>query len=390
MNSYTYFDYNATATVSPCVIEEVSKILSTTSNSSSIHALGQSSRMILEDVRDSLLNFIGLDRKEYKVIFTSGATEAINLILRGVTVNLAVNSIAVSTIEHSAIRETAKDLGAKSTVEVLQISSGIQDGKLKFDLPSAESLGLIALMAVNNETGHVTNFDEIFSKIKSANPSTITLCDASQLIGKYDMPDFKNTDAIIFAGHKFGALQGVGALVIKKSIDLKPLITGGPQELRFRGGTENVLAIWSFGKALEVIAKSQSARLQKMKALTDVIKNQLKLDSRIRINFSNDTVVPNTISVTIPGVSASDLVVALDLEKVCVSSGSACSSGKTDPSHVLIALGMGEQEARSTVRISVGPELSIEEAQFGAQKILDVVGRFCWETCTAADLMPLS
>jgi cysteine desulfurase len=220
-------------------------------------------------------------------------------------------------------------------------------------------------MAANNETGVVVPLSEIVKLVRERAPQAVIHTDAAQLLGKEHV-SFQDlgVDLMTVSAHKIGALSGVGAVLIRDGVQLRPLIVGGAQEEKLRGGTENVLGIVVFGAVLEQVEKDLSNRITTMSRSRDTFEAFVckELPDCI-INGASLARLPNTSSVYVPGVRADDLVVALDLAGILASTGAACSSGKREPSHVLLAMGQTPQRASSTVRISMRADSSPEQVQ---------------------------
>jgi cysteine desulfurase len=232
-------------------------------------------------------------------------------------------------------------------------------------------------MAANNETGVINDLSQIASVVRAKSPQALIHSDVAQLVGKipFSFQD-SNLDAVTISGHKFGALSGTGALVVKKEIELEPLLYGGAQEGKLRGGTENVLGIIALGAVAAQIETELGSRLEAMRAARDTFEEcVLSSVAEAQINGFSEMRLPNTASIFIPGVRADDVVVALDLEGVLISSGAACSSGKPEPSHVLLAMGQDETRVRSTIRVSFRADQTTEVARLAASRLASVVAR---------------
>jgi cysteine desulfurase len=232
-------------------------------------------------------------------------------------------------------------------------------------------------MAANNETGVINDVQSIASEVRRLSPKALIHTDAAQLLGKVPLSFHElGVDCMTVSGHKVGALTGVGALVIRKGVELAPLILGGAQEQKLRGGTENVPGIVSFGWVAKEVGSAIEARATAMSSARDLLeKILLESISDLVINGATAERLPNTSSIWIPGIRAEDLLVALDNEGIFVSSGAACSSGKPEPSHVLLAMGQGRDRARETIRVSFHAEQTASDASFAAQKIVKIVRR---------------
>ncbi|MFM1847304.1 MAG: hypothetical protein RL417_778 [Pseudomonadota bacterium] len=359
-------DANASYGVLPEVYEGVRESFGTL-NPSSIHAGGQRARALIEAARDSVAALLGLSRSE-RVIFTSGATEANSTALFSPFLSEERGAPdrcywLTSALEHHSVLEPCVRLSASGfSGRILSAERGFLTGE---DLRSAVTADtrIVTAMFANNETGHLSPLSELVKATKERNENCRFHVDAVQLLGKSDFRLFDLLiDSASFSAHKIGGLPGVGALVIRTDLPYNPLLVGGAQEIRHRAGTENVAGIVSFGIAAEVVRKGLAERFRKLDADRRFLEERLRTGVEgISFNHPVEGGLINTVSVTVPGVRADDLVVALDLRGVYVSSGAACASGKPEPSHVLKALGLSDESARSTVRLSLRADHTAEE-----------------------------
>lgn len=365
MNESSNFDANASYGLLPEVSELLRSPESLGLNPSSIHRGGQRARALIERAREQVTDLLGLKGSEYRVVFTSGASEANSTVLASIpeaqtSPDKDDGSVVVTTaLEHPSVLEPVKRLESRgfNCSLVAPTDEGIISPEEVLSNCSA-STQWVSVMGANNETGQILPVADVVSKVQERYPSIKIHSDAVQVLGKTEtVLDKWGVDALSISGHKIGALPGVGALVIRTGSDLAPLILGGPQESRYRAGTENTLGIASFGLAAEVWSRNGEGYRQAMEDHRRYVKAALLEEfPDIELNMDKGPRLPNTLSVFIPGVSADDLVVALDCEHVLVSSGAACASGKPLPSHVLTALGRTEEEARQTLRISLRAE----------------------------------
>jgi cysteine desulfurase len=240
-----------------------------------------------------------------------------------------------------------------------------------------EDTTLVSVMAANNETGVLNNISEIASCVRQVAPKARLHSDAAQMVGKLPLQFAElPLDYLTVSGHKLGALTGVGALVIKQEAEISPLILGGPQENKLRGGTENVLGVISLGIVASDILAEGITRGQSMRLVRDVFERELLTAlPDCGVNGQLAERLPNTTSVYIPRIRAEDLLVALDLEGIYISSGAACSSGKPEPSHVLSAMGQPEERVKSTVRVSFRADHDPHVGTMAAQKFAQIVTR---------------
>lgn len=347
--SHINFDANATLELHP-VLRGMSLNLDEMLNPSSIHTPGQRARMCLEKTREAILHLLELN-SDYRVIFTSGATEANNL-----AINLGKNIIS-SVFEHVSVLEPLKQ---KNSLLLEKLNREELD---KFD----QEIDLSTFMQANNETGEIYNLDFLdgYKFLKHT--------DAVQALGKFKT-NYKKYDLISISGHKLGALAGVGALIVKKSIRLNPLILGGSQELFNRAGTENLFGIYTLGLVCEDLISAQDAQFKKLADYKKIVLEQIN-NLPIKI-LKLESQLPNTIHLTIDGIVADDLVVACDLEGLCISAGSACASGKPNPSHVLLSMGYSEAQAKSSVRVSISPFLTLEQVENGGRILKKTIEGF--------------
>jgi len=342
-----YFDYNATSPLLPAVAERMSELESLPLNASSVHTMGRKAKQILEDSRTAVANTFSAWPDE--VIFTSGGTEANNLALKG----LSERQLMVASSEHSSVIEIAK---AGNAIRIPVDSNGLLDMEaLEGELQVTDN-ALVSVMLVNNETGVIQPIREIASLVHQYNG--LIHCDAVQAVGKLTF-DFTtlDVDMMTVAAHKVGGPKGVGALIAKNDVQLSPLLMGGGQEKRRRAGTENIASIAGFATLLE-----------KLPTLNKLSNYRERLESEIIASSPHSIIVgkeadrvQNTLSVISDGISSELQLMHLDLAGICVSAGSACSSGRIEPSHVLQAMGYSKEQASCAIRISMGWGTTEEE-----------------------------
>jgi cysteine desulfurase len=369
-------DANATYAPPPEITELFSASLKVLSNPSAMHRAGQLAKATVEEARQKILMSVGA-RIEDSLIFTSGATEANNALI-GLLTSKHQGVVTYAT-EHPCLIETFTRLASTHGNPVTFLKpkpSGEVDGD---EILAAvnERTKLVSCMAANNETGVVSPLHTVVSRIRHSAPHVLVHSDASQLFGKGCL-SFRDLDLdlMTISAHKIGGLQGVGALVIKKGIHLEPLIVGGAQEMKLRGGTENVPGIFIFGAIAERVTASLNERCTRMSTARDAF--EAIVVERLpgaRINCATLSRLPNTSSITVEGVRGDDLVVALDLQKILISTGAACTSGKREPSHVLLGMGFPLADALSTVRFSFRADLSVSDAEYVAQRFCECVER---------------
>jgi cysteine desulfurase len=374
----TYLDYNATSPMVSPVIEAMLPYLQNEyGNPSSFHKQGAATRKAITEARESIASQFHTDAKE--ILFTSGGTEAINLAIKGTVFRHhpePIHIIACET-EHKAVLASLDWAKAFCNVEVTLLSvdpQGLIDVKqLKSEL--RDNTALIALMWVNNETGVLSPVTHIGNLARKKNIPFF--CDGVQAVGKVPI-DLSEVpiDMMSFSAHKFHGPKGVGGLYVRKGVRLAPLIHGGDQERERRGGTENVASIVGMAKALDWVYKMLPSDLRYMEGLRDrLIQGFCDTMPQVRLNGAEAPHVPNTVNVTLPGLSGQSLLMALDQEGVSVSQGSACASGAIDPSHVLLAMGLSPDDAKGSLRISLGRTTKESEIDFFLDLLPRVVAK---------------
>lgn len=351
----TNCDANATFGVLPAVLEGVCEELSGLGNPSSIHRAGQRARAVIEEARDAVRAVVGAGPRDL-VIWTSGATEANNLAIRGFARVALRRSILTSPFEHPAVLETVRAVvgGGGATLRMIPT----QGHELSLDAISelADGVGVVSLMLANNETGVISPMPSIVATIRRASPGALIHVDAVQAVGRIPVSFSEwGVDAVSLSGHKLGAFSGVGALVMRAGLMIEPEITGGSQEEGLRAGTQPVPAIVSLLRALSALKEGGgvAGRAARMAANRAAFLRGLGESGAAPTVSPETPTLPNTISLRVPGVAADDLVVAADIHGVLISSGAACSSGTQRPSPVLLAAGLSEHAARETIRVSV-------------------------------------
>jgi cysteine desulfurase len=376
-----YFDHNATTPVDPAVLAEMLPYLGGEyGNASSVHSFGQAARGAVERAREQVACLIGATTSE--VVFTSGGTESDNAAILGVAGAAAKpgrrSHIITTAIEHAAVLHTCQALQRRAgdsgaDVTCLPVSSdGVVDPKEVRRALRPETV-LITVMHANNELGSLQPIEEI-GKI-AAEAGVIFHSDAVQSAGK--IPVDVNTlgvQLLSLSGHKICGPKGVGALYVRKGVRLAPLMYGGHSERDRRAGTENVPAIVGMGKAAELAREHLAQEAVRVGALRDRL--QQGLLERVpgaRVNGGGASRTPNTCNMLFPGVESESLVIALDLQGIACSAGAACSSGATDPSHVLEAIGLSYSDARGSLRLSLGANNTDEDVTLALEIIPAVV-----------------
>ncbi|MGP1717820.1 MAG: cysteine desulfurase family protein [Methylophilus sp.] len=356
-----YFDHNSTTALKPQVLQAMLPWLTeTTGNATSRHVYGRNARDAVESARKQIAACLGVQASQ--VVFTSGGTEANNFAVKGITANLAPAQLLVSAIEHPCVSRPAQSLAWHSwQVQTIQV-----DAQGVIDLADAEQklstrTGLVSAMLANNETGAIQPIAELAALAKAHGALCHT--DAVQAFGKLAV-DFNalGVNAMTISSHKIGGPVGVGALILDKRVDIAPLLHGGGQERGLRSGTENVAGIVGFAEACKLAAqtlKSRSEAQSKLRAQLEVGLQTLG----VTLFGQQANRLPNTSFFAIPNIEGETLVTALDKAGFAVASGSACSSDSTEPSHVLLAMGVEPDLARGAVRVSVSDSNTEVEIQ---------------------------
>jgi cysteine desulfurase len=354
MSDRIYLDWNATTPLRPEAREAMAAAWELSGNPSSVHAEGRQARRLIEDARAAIAASVGAQPRN--VVFASGGTEANALALapalrRGT--GAPAGRLLVSAIEHASVLG-----GGRFPAEAIGIVGVTRSGLLDLDqLRAMLERGppaLVSVMLANNETGAVQPVAEAGEIVHAA--GGLLHVDAIQALGKIPFNiNGLNADLVTLSAHKIGGPKGVGAVVLADGLlGLEPLLRGGGQELGRRAGTENVAGIAGFGAAAKAAMAIREGDAIRLESLRNRLENGLRLSSDV-IVFSGEVArLPNTTLFTVPGLKAETAVIGFDLAGIAVSSGSACSSGKVQPSHVLEAMGFGPELAQGAVRLSLG------------------------------------
>jgi len=359
-----YFDWNATAPLRPAARSVVVAALEATGNASSVHAEGRAAHARIEEARRQVAALAGAVPAE--VVFVSGASEANALALQpDITVDGAAatrDRLFVSAVEHPSV--LAGGRFAPEEREILPVDgNGIVDCDALARALAKTQRPLVSVMLANNETGVIAPIAAIAPIVHAA--GGLLHVDAVQAAGRIaiDMRAL-GADLMSLSSHKVGGPQGAGALVVRAGVSVTPMFRGGGQERGLRAGTENVAAIAGFGAAAAAALADLSADAARMAALRDRVEAGLKAATPQAVIFGAGIPrLPNTTLVAVPGVKAETALIAFDLDGIALSSGSACSSGKVAPSHVLAAMGVEPALARSALRISLGPSTTEKDVE---------------------------
>ncbi|HEX7965437.1 MAG TPA: cysteine desulfurase family protein [Gammaproteobacteria bacterium] len=368
-----YLDHNATSPLDPRVLEVMQPWLAGAhGNPSSVHRPGRAAHEAIASARAQVAALV--NAQPAQVVFTGGGTEADNLALKGVCAGRPDGKLLAGAVEHSAVLGPADAL-AEAGWDVRRIPV---DGEGRYDLKALDALlatggvKLVSAMHANNETGVLQDVAAIARRAHSA--GALLHCDAVQAAGKVpvDLPAL-GADLMTLSAHKFNGPRGVGALVMDRRVDLKPLIHGGGQEQGLRGGTEDLAGIVGFGKAAALANEELQARAAHSRELRDALEAEVRRLPGVRVFSGGAERLPNTLQFGIEGLDGEWLVMELDKRGIAVSSGSACHSGSGEPSHVLTAMGLVPAIAKGALRISFGSGNTGADVQTVAKALHEIV-----------------
>ena len=349
MTQRLYLDHNATTPLLPSVKEAMMAAMDLHGNPSSIHKEGRKIRQMIEESREKIATFFNV--KSARVVFTSGATESNNHVLKGFA-----GPVIISAIEHDSVRQPRTDARICNVTQ-----HGVLDlNHLEDLLKESSEPTLVSVMLANNQTGVIQPIAEIIKITQSH--GGISHSDCVQGVGKLNLDwGTLKPHYLSFSGHKIGAPQGVGALIIDENRPISALIKGGGQERSWRSGTENFLGIMGLGIAIEAAKKQDWTRV---KALRDILESTLlSRYPEIEIFGYESQRLPNTTSLRMPGFKNDLQVMLFDLKGIAVSAEAACSSGKVKSSHVLKAMGIQESSRNENIRVSLGLETTQQDIE---------------------------
>ncbi len=376
MGSEIYFDNNATTRVAPEVFEAMKPYLTELyGNPSSIHSFGSQVGRKIQAAREKVAALLGAS-DPIEVVFTSCGTEGDNAAIRGILESRPKKRHIVTTqVEHPAVFGLCQHLEKKGyRVTWLHVDG---EGMLNLDElrdSLSDDTALVSVMAANNETGVIFPFEAVGEIVKAKGiPFHV---DAVQAVGKIPL-DMKNTpvDLLTISGHKFHAPKGVGVLYVKRGITFRPFIVGGHQERNRRAGTENVASIIGMGEAAELARKNLGEETKQVQTLRDRLEKSLMSTVGCRVNGDRERRLPNTLNVSFEFLEGEAVLVLLDEYGICASTGSACTAGSVDPSHVLRAMGVPPTWIQGAVRFSLSPYNTVEEVDFVNEKMPGIVQR---------------
>ncbi len=371
-----YLDNNATTPLDPNVWEKMTQFSKTYfGNPSSLYPIGREVKEIITEARETIANALGAKRSE--LLFTGSGTESDNMAVRGVLDALPdKNEVIISAIEHPAIIEMARyleDKGNKITVVPVD-SEGTIDTDFLRDAITPQT-ALISIMHANNEIGTIQPIEEVVRIAKDR--EVLVHTDAVQSFGKIDVHVNKlGVDLLSISAHKIYGPKGIGALYVRKGTPIKPLIFGGHQERLLRAGTENTAGIVGFGEAVRILIERGDKDKKKIAKLAEMLKKGIEARiPHIKFNGHEKNRITGTLNFSFFGLEAEAILLSLGTKDIYVSTGSACSEDSEDISHVLSAIGLKPEIARSTVRISLGRFNTEEDIEIVLKELPEIVGK---------------
>ncbi len=371
-----YFDYNATSPLEPAVWEAMEPFLKTHyGNPSSFHQAGRTAARAIKTARKQTAAMLGASEQE--IIFTSGGTESNNAALRSaLAFSKGRREIVTSSVEHSSIRKLCAQLSREGyTIKEAGVDARGLFKVEEFRAAVSDQTAVVTLMMVNNETGVIFPVGEA-AKIAKAHGAYVHV-DAVQAVGKYPVSLRESpVDFLSLSAHKFYGPKGVGALFVKKAVLFQPFIFGGSQERGRRAGTENVPGIVGLGLASELVQKQLQQDIRQLSLMRDEFeKNVCGTIPDVFVNGRDVKRICNTSNLCFRNTDGEALLIALDQKGLCASSGSACMSGSREPSHVLKAMGLSDDEANASIRFSFGRGTIQQEIQILVEALREIVAR---------------
>jgi len=374
---FIYADNAATTRVSESVLSAMIPYFTEHyGNPSSIYESGRDAKKAIEISREKVAAALGCEPRE--IYFTSCGSEADNWAIRGICESLASkgkNHIITSVFEHHAVLHICKALEKKG-IDVTYVPVNEKGLVNPEDIKNAitDKTALVTIMYANNEIGTIQPIDEIALICKEA--GVLFHTDAVQAVGHVDIDVKKqNIDMLSVSGHKIHAQKGIGALYVRKGISLPNFIYGGAQERNRRAGTENVPAIVGFGVAIEEATKNIAAKNEKIIKMRNRLIDGILQIPQTRLNGDRDKRLPGNSNISIEGIEGESLLLMLDMNGICASSGSACTSGSLDPSHVLLAIGLKHEVAHGSLRLSINEETTDEDIDYILEILPGIVTR---------------
>ncbi len=378
-NRLIYLDHAATTPLDPRVLDAMLPFLSGISgNASSIHQVGRAALQALDDAREQVALVLGCQPKE--IVFTSGGSESINLALKGVAMALRAqgkNHLISSTIEHHAVLHALDYLveyeGFRVTLLPVDRSGRVNPADLSTAL--RPETALVSVMYANNETGVVQPIAELAAICRER--GVLFHTDAVQAPGQLPLDvNALRVDLLSLTAHKFYGPQGVGLLYLRRGTPLIPQINGGAQERRRRAGTENIAGIVGLAKALTIAESERTTHASRLRALSErLIDGVLTRIPQSWLNGDRESRLPSIVNLGFACIETESLLLLLDQRGICASSGSACTSGSLEPSHVLLAMGLSPEEANGSIRFSLGKQTTDEQIGIVLDLLPDMVAQ---------------
>lgn len=369
-----YMDNAATTEMSSAAINAVTEAWKVYGNPSSLHGAGREAFFMLDKAREDVAKALGANKNE--IYFTSGGSESDNWAIIGAAKSMAKKGkteIISTAIEHHAVLHTLNVLEKEGfKIILLPVSSDGYVTAAQVEEAINENTALVTVMMANNEIGTIQPIAEIGEVCRSK--GVLFHTDAVQAVGHIPVDvQALNVDMLSLSGHKFHGPKGVGALYVRKGIRLPNLINGGAQESGRRAGTENLAGVCGMAAALKEATENMEANNAKIIPLRDKLINGLTAVERTRLNGGRENRVPNNVSVCFEGIEGESLLLWLDAKGICASSGSACTSGSLDPSHVLLAIGLIHEIAHGSLRLSLSEHTTEEEVDYVLETVPGIV-----------------
>jgi cysteine desulfurase len=367
--SKTYLDHNATSPLLPEAAHVMNEVAQQAfANPSSPHWAGRDARILLEDARENLAHSLGA--KPQEIFFTSGGSESNNAVIRQFLMKSGKQHLICSAVEHPSVLETCRILADHPNIRFTELavdSSGSLDPENLCTSIHSETV-LISVITANNETGNLQPIEEL---TEIAHEYEIPFhTDLVQAFGKIEVDLRKSgVDYATATGHKLGGPRGIGLLYVKQGTPFQSLISGGKQERVRRAGTENVVLAVGFAKAVQWYLENRSKLREQFFLFRKSILREIEKLEGIFINTDLDNSLPHTLNFGCHGISAESLLISLDLDGIAVSTGSACSSGAMEASHVLLAMGLSRADAKSSLRVSWGWSTTATEIDFFCKRL---------------------
>ncbi len=369
-----YMDHGATSPLREEALEAMLPFLREKfGNPSSIHSFGREVRQVVDAARETVSSALGAEPAE--VFFTSGGTESNNIALRGSARLKGKGHIITSSVEHHAVLDVCKDLEKQGfSVTFLPVDSDGQVDPKEVERAAKDDTILISVMMGNNEVGTLLPIKEIGQIARQR--KILLHTDAVQAVGQLpiNVRDL-NVDFLTLSAHKFNGPKGIGALFVRKGVPLSPLYHGGGQERKLRPGTENVAGIVGLAKALELASAELPEKERRLTALRDRLMAGLLAMEEVKLNGHAKQRLPGNVNVSFKYIEGESLLLSLDLQGVAASSGSACTSGSLDPSHVLMAMGLDHETAHGSLRLTLGLGNTEEDVDYVLETLPPIVDR---------------